>query len=555
MKTFMKRILCLGLILLLLLPCIVACKKNQKGDDESESVSDVVESVSDSETESETEVDTKVDSETESDTEEDTVADSETETETETETESETESNRYDVYDDLGEIDLGGRTVMIAQSGIEDYKNEICVERITGDVVNDAIFTRTKSVETRLNCNIENYTIGNGVYSVLTDLEAGILGGEVKYDIIHNPVYSTCAYTTRGLYRDINAVNNIDLDNAYWSEFVNEALEIGGAQYVASGAISLSFYKFTFVTAVNNTILATKAGAPDLAQVVESGEWTIEYQKNLTKEYYLDRGATGKDEEDDFGLVTTAMACVDPYVSSGEVTFLKKDGNGYYSWAFDLAHASSVMDKIVELYSAESTYCIPDGSLEAIADKFANSGTLMATLRLFELESASIRSMKDEYTILPIPRYSDDQDGYYSLISDRFTGVAIPVSVTDDDVEDIGAVIEAMASESFRTVTPAYYEIVLKTRYSDDASDWKMMEMIMQNVKMDAVLPYTAALELDSGKTIIKLWRSVASKSYVLGTTTELSSTFNESIGTEINEKLNGETGLQTYIKNQLASK
>lgn len=517
------RVLCLILALLMLVPAVIACKKDEDtGDGDGE------ETVS-------------------------------------TTTSGEGEKSKYDVYDDLGDIDLGGRKVVIAQSGIEDYKNEICVARMTGDLVDDAIFKRTANVEKRLNCEIQNHTIGNGVYSVLNDLESNILSGSVEYDIILNPVYSTCAYTTRGLYRDLNKVDNLDLDDkVYWSKFVNEALEIGGVQYVASGAISLSFYKFTFITAVNDRMLNddTKGDAPDLIKVVKDGQWTIEYQKNLTAKYYDDAGAPGKDEADTFGFVTSSMAAVDPYVSSGEVTFLKKDDSGYYSWAFDLDKASNVMDAIVGLYSLESTYCVPDGDLEVIAEKFASGTALMATFRLFELETAAVRSMKDKYTILPIPRYSTDQDNYYSLISDRFTGVAIPVTVKEEEIEDIGAVIEAMASESYRTVIPDYYETVLKSKYTHNESSWDMIDMITQNVKMDAVLPYTAALPIDAdGKvTVIKLWRSVAAKSYKLGTTTELASAFNVNIGITINEKLNGEKdengqgeGLQTYIKNQLS--
>ena len=514
MKKFLMRTACLILVLLMLVPSIVACKKNTPdGEESSEQSNDVVD------------------------------------------TGGESGTSKYDVYDDLGDIDLGGRRVTIAQTGMADYVNEITIERLTGDIVNDAVYKRNANVENRLNIDLQSVSIGNGVYSVLNDLETNILGGTVQYDIVMNPSYTACAYTTRGLFRDLKKIDNIDLEKVYWSPYLNDAYEIGGVQYVASGAISLSFFKFVFITMVNDQILSQTTGeVPDLVQVVKDGKWTIEYQKNLTKNYYSDFGAPGKDSEDIFGFVSTTSIHVDPYVSSGEITFLEKSNDGFYSWAFDFEKASNVMDDVIELFSLESSYRDPTDSMDNVVDMFASSHALMATMRFYELESASIRNMKDEYTVLPIPRYSEDQEGYYSLISDRFTGVVVPASVRDDDVENIGAVLEAMASESYRTVAPAYYETALKVRYVDDASAWEMMDIIIENVKMDAVLPYTAALELpdETRNTVIKLWRWTIYKAYTDGTSI-MASTFNENVGIKINDKLNGEDGLQTYIREQLA--
>ena len=60
----------------------------------------------------------------------------------------------------------------------------------------------------------------------------------------------------------------------------------------------------------------------------------------------------------------------------------------------------------------------------------------------------------------------------------------------------LGAVLEVLASESYRTVTPAYYETALKARYMDDHVSWEMLDLITQNIKLDAGVLYTK--ELDS---------------------------------------------------------
>lgn len=58
-----------------------------------------------------------------------------------------------------------------------------------------------------------------------------------------------------------------------------------------------------------------------------------------------------------------------------------------------------------------------------------------------------------------------------------------------------GAVLEVMAAESYRRVTPEYYETALKTQYMDDPALWEMLDMITGNIKLDAGVLYTKVLD------------------------------------------------------------
>ena len=55
----------------------------------------------------------------------------------------------------------------------------------------------------------------------------------------------------------------------------------------------------------------------------------------------------------------------------------------------------------------------------------------------------------------------------------------------------MGAVLEAMAIESYKVVTPAYYEVALKGKYSKDPQSWEMLDMIVNNLKINGGLLYT----------------------------------------------------------------
>ena len=118
----------------------------------------------------------------------------------------------------------------------------------------------------------------------------------------------------------------------------------------------------------------------------------------------------------------------------------------------------------------------------------------MVTHRLIVAESPELRGMETEYGILPIPKFDEDQEEYYSLAHDLFTVYGVVSSVNSIDLDNVGAVMEAMAIESYKVVTPAYYEVALKGKYSKDPQSWEMLDMIMNNLKINGGLLYTIKL-------------------------------------------------------------
>ena len=513
----MKRLLILLLALLMLLPLVVACKKKEPDAGESDSGSGDSGSG-------------------------DSVSESET--------------GKYDVYDDLGEFDLGGRTISIGQSYEEDYSDEVDPDRMTGDVINDAVYKRNGAVEKRMNIQIKKIVADGDGYKVVNNLETGMMSGQKPYDLILNSSYMTCSAVTRGLFNDLKKVENLNLSKVYWSPLLNETYTIGGVQYVATGAVSTSFYKFMFVNLLNERVLAEAEGeTPDIIGIVKEGKWTMEYQTQLIKNYYVDLGVTGKDEDDKLGFVGNTGIMFDAYLSSGDVQVLKKGADGYYTYDFDYTRATAVMEDLVKLVTARETYCYTNnGSMEEdMLKKFSSGTALLSGARLIHLEGQQMKQMQDKYIILPVAKWSESQENYYSLISDRFTAMAMPSLVAGDDVALMGAVMEALASESYRTVTPVYFETVLRSRLSSSPENWEILQNITENVKMDACLPYTAALRMEGHvrDSIVKLWRYTAWQGYI-GTPKAISSVYNQGVADSIEELLNGEKGLQTYIKEQL---
>jgi hypothetical protein len=88
-----------------------------------------------------------------------------------------------------------------------------------------------------------------------------------------------------------------------------------------------------------------------------------------------------------------------------------------------------------------------------------------------------------EFVILPCPKYDKDQKDYITVMGNPFTLYAIASDIAKPDMAS--AVIECFASEGYRIVTPAVFELSLKTRYVDDPISSEMYDIIRANITYD----------------------------------------------------------------------
>jgi hypothetical protein len=183
------------------------------------------------------------------------------------------------------------------------------------------------------------------------------------------------------------------------------------------------------------------------------------------------------------------------------VDIIKKNGDGEYEFVFDSGKLHDVGEKVLRLFyeTDNGTY---DYKMEAenteqykIRDMFARGGAAMATIRILELENDMIRGMEQEFGVVPMPKFDENQKEYRTLLHDQFTVFSILTTVQGERLDEVGAVLEAMASISHKTVRPAYYETTLRTQIAKDPQSAEMFDIIIDNIYIDAGIVYTIALE------------------------------------------------------------
>jgi hypothetical protein len=422
-------------------------------------------------------------------------ADTQAPTQTTAPAEEEETALRDNLPDDLNFE--GDEIVFISREREGWTDREIWVDELNGEPINDAVYERNKSVEQRLNIKIKNVP-DKGDPNSKVELTAN--AGTHEYDVMGAACFITLGQTPRGIFANLRDSAYLDFDQPWWSDGLNDATLYKGTQYVIAGSMLLSIYRFAYATVFNQKIF-DDAGQKYLYEYVDNGTWTLDKQISLTPIFHRDNGNSVQDKEGDiYGFISTQHISVDPYWSCCEVDILQRNEDDEFEIVFNSGKLFDVADKVLELYygTDDSAYIInaygADAHMDEACDMFADGMGAMATVRIMGLERESVRSMKDKFGIVPMPKFDESQADYHSMLHDQFTVISVPTTVQGERLDMVSAVLESLSSAGYRIVKPVYYEETLRTKIAQDPQSSAMMELIINSLTTDSGIFYTDAL-------------------------------------------------------------
>lgn len=401
-------------------------------------------------------------------------------------------SNDPYVSDLPSKLNYNDEVTLIARNaaGVSD---EFYSEGVSDSTIDSAVYRRCSAVEERLGVSLNISLVEDNAndthYTIIRKLENNMAAGDANYDLVAAPLYTMISYQLKGTFADLNKLDYLDLNKSYWAQNANEGLSVGPAQYLATGAATLSIYRFMYVTVINSDFLKSRQFSDNVIyNAVKDGEWTLDYQTEIAKDLYSDlNGDSKRDVADSYGFVSGARTSVDAYWASTASTVIGKDMGNYYSYAASIERISGMVDKVLELfYDYEGSYIIPaskDGPDNAlILDLFNRGKTAMATMMINSIESGMVGTADFLYEIAPIPKYNETQSNYYTHVQDQVTSMAVPSNVGAERRAMLGAVLESLAEEGYRYLYSAYFERVLPYRYLQSPESKEMLQLIYESV-------------------------------------------------------------------------
>jgi len=402
-----------------------------------------------------------------------------------------------------GGLNFNGTEIRVLQrdyfGGTDPWGQEIDVESETGDIVYDAVYRRTRSVEERLNVKISTIKTPGGWGErdqFMGRVRNSVKAGTDDYDVIAGFYYYIVTLAPEGILYNLNKVPYLNPDAIWWSADMAEQMTIDGKSYFISGDLSLTFLMKIFVTYFNKK-MAEDMNLENLYQTVLNGNFTIDKMNELTKGVYRDLNGNGKPDYDDkYGFATTAGGTlVDQYYSAFDQPIVKKDMDGIPQLALNTPKMVGIVEKLHKFFYENQNTCVikvdVPGCEDIIVNMFVEDRTLF--MPGFLATSEYLRNMNSDYGIIPVPKWDKAQPGYYTTSANSMTMFCIPE--TCNRIEATGAVMEALGAETYRKVTPVYYETTLKKKYSRDDETSQMLDLIREGVRFDFGMANTMCLE------------------------------------------------------------
>ncbi len=385
-------------------------------------------------------------------------------------------------------------TVCVYNTVIQNtyHSEEIEALDTSDDALKKGVGERNDLIEEKYGVTVKAYAVDNVVETLKTDASAGT----ATYDAAMPFMGSAAALAQDGnFYNLYDFAEYIHLDAPWWDQSANENLSIADKLYFTTGDISI------MQKVVSSCILFNKDMYQeicmdtygDLYQMVHDGKWTFDTMYEMGKMATMEKdGVPGMSFNDQWGMVGT-NGIGGMYIASGN-KLITKDSRDIPQIEIGTSESSILYaEKVLRIYQDNSWFINTEKIEKAWSESnvwegamgaFGNKRSLFCGSAFSALKKLRKYDVDSIYGIVPLPKASVEQDKYYTPASVSMAyGICIPINVPDPEFS--AYMIELVACGGKNYLTPAYYEVALKSRAAKDDGSEAMLDLIFGNVVYD----------------------------------------------------------------------
>ena len=381
------------------------------------------------------------------------------------------------VTDDVPELDFGGKDFRIF------YQKRYTTDAISpdgkesGDVLNDAVYRRNIAMEDRFNVRIVGIEGEEG--PMVDTMMKAVAAGEDAYELFLGHTMSSGKAALSGYFHNWYDIPHINFDKPWFPQSTIEQLRINDRMYMAMSDMCLSFASNTYCVYFNKGMLANY-DITNIYDLVREGKWTIDAMADISKELYQDLNGSGTaDAGDQFGFASPFSSHCATWPIACAVQTMQFNDDGTVTSVMASERAATMTEKLRDLYNnnvGSYLHTSKDAGEGEMETEFMNGNIGFITNGLI-LAEEELRDVTFDYGIIPYPKLDEAQDGYYTVPGGSVSCFASPVTAADTEL--VGALSAAMSRESWVSVLPVYYDVVLKVKGARDEASVEMLDIIL----------------------------------------------------------------------------
>lgn len=418
-------------------------------------------------------------------------------------------------------LDYGGDTIdiLVRNKGGDIRQYEWFSKDFANDTLKTEIYYRNLDIEDNLGVTLNFPTRSDDeMNAFITENFSAGLGG---VDIISPYQYFGTSTEVMECYKNLlgDELTYMHLDHPYWNQNFMKAAQANNKLFIALGDMNLSAYMTTFSMYFNKKLLGEMCGGmtdEELYTIVTEGDWTWDKMVELCQNTYTDFDEiTGKSEGDKYGFTSHYnVHAYDGMLAAFDMDLTALNADGTHTFKSDrssLEALGAAGNKLVDFYRSQNAFLVGHG----IKDYTQPVANFKQGLSMFCIagvgDSNHLTQMTDEYGLLPLPKYSTDQENYYGGVQDSHNCVAVMYH-DGQDYAQTSAVLELFASISYSTVRPVLCETVLKAKNLKDTTAWQVFDLIISGARWDFTDIYPSAFGGVSASPRNGLWRDALRK-------------------------------------------
>ena len=319
-----------------------------------------------------------------------------------------------------------------------------------------------------------------------------VQSGEQNTDLIAHSPTKLAPLAAEGTFIDINTVASLDKTKPWFVDGVNSELEVAGKQY-----LFLTYLGFVFTSAANimlyNRDMAENFKLPDIQRLALDGKWTLDEFESAMKGVSSDLDGNGVfDSSDRYGIAVLWNEMTDtiPFALGQKITERDKDGRpvivlGGEKMNNIIERLDTIFNKSGDVYLSDTT---KGDNWKTQQEMFRDGKTLFAIMNISSI-TKRLHEMQDDYAAIPMPKYDEKQEKYYTGSSvDSSAVFALPKSVPD--LEFAALLTDAMSAKGAELVLPAYVETAIKVKFSNDEESNEIYDLILDGRTIDFAAIY-----------------------------------------------------------------
>ena len=396
-------------------------------------------------------------------------------------------------------------------------------------LIEQMVYERNKAAFDLLQVNVEEYIYWDFDWSKQAEKIKDVVQGNANDapDLFVNMISDLNMATLNGVFKDVRSIPNAYFDfeaNGWMTDYMNSLSLTGDRSYILAGDYFLDVLRAMGVIPVNITMMDENAvklapaiigegetlGAGEelsarFFDYVEEGKWTWETLGKLCEAIWEDSNNDGQDSITDvLGIVTDNFGGLahEMYIfsASGDDLFNVRtiedessayNGKDWIYYSEDSTALGKIFDAVAAVHTGKGSM-ITTGNFQANTPekpgaayhriKFAEGTMLTAgTVVLGALEDESFQQMTDIFTVVPLPKISEDKQ-YNTVIHTIGDAGAINVNTNPRKARALSAFLQYNCEHSAE-IRREFLEIVMKykTTVYNQGTD-RMLDIIYDSV-------------------------------------------------------------------------